>query len=416
MTRSSHEDATMTAHDLSPGAPVRIASPAVLVVYVGALVQGLTLVSFPALSAVLTRGYGLTDAQYGAIFLPQVACAVLGAMLGGGLARRIGLKPLLALSLAASGLSQALLAALTVVPPALAFPCVLAGTALLGLGFGISGAPMNSYPPTLFPRQPHGAVVAAHTLIGLGLAIGPLLSGEFVGRGAWAGFPLLLVVLTGTLAAATLATPLPRCEPDGMHAAAGAANETPVRTPMFWIFFAIVVLYAFAEGTFSSWAVIFLRDTKGLPEMTASLALSAFWGAVVVGRLTVSLLVARVSPAAVWATLPLIMIAAFLLMPGVSSGAEGIAAFALAGLGCSAFLPLSITLASHRFPRDVAWVSSMLIAALMIGVGVGSFAIGALRELLAFEALYRVSALYAVAVLLLAIPVLRASRRAAVAH
>jgi predicted MFS family arabinose efflux permease len=58
----------------------------------------------------------------------------------------------------------------------------------------------------------------------------------------------------------------------------------------------------------------------------------------------------------------------------------------------------------------------MLIAALMIGVGVGSFAIGALRELLAFEALYRVSALYAVAVLLLAIPVLRASRRAAVAH
>ena len=80
----------------APGAGFRIVSLPVGIVYAAALVHGLTLVSFPALSVVLTRGYGLTDAQYGAIFLPQVACAVLGALLGGALAQRLGLKRVLA--------------------------------------------------------------------------------------------------------------------------------------------------------------------------------------------------------------------------------------------------------------------------------------------------------------------------------
>ena len=94
--------------------------------------QGLTLVSFPASSAVLRQMHGFTDAQYGAIFLPQVALAVLGAVAGGTLARRLGLQPLLWLTAAGNGLSQLALAASLWVMPALAFPVILAGTALLG--------------------------------------------------------------------------------------------------------------------------------------------------------------------------------------------------------------------------------------------------------------------------------------------
>ncbi len=72
------------------------------------------------------------------------------------------------------------------------------------------------------------------------------------------------------------------------------------------------MVYAFAEGTFSSWAVIFLRDPKGLPGMTPSYALSAFWGALVVGRLLVPVLILRVPARLVWIALPaVLMIAAF---------------------------------------------------------------------------------------------------------
>ena len=97
----------------------------------------------------------------------------------------------------------------------------------------------------------------------------------------------------------------------------------------------------------------------------------------------------------------MLMIAALLALPYASGAASGLSLFALAGLGCSAFFPLTIALSSKRFPNDVAWVSSMLTAALMAGVGMGSFAVGALREVLALENLYRISVVYPLLVLLL---------------
>ena len=75
---------------------------------------------------------------------------------------------------------------------------------------------------------------------------------------------------------------------------------------------------------------------------------------------------------------------------------------------------MTITLASARFPEHVAWVSSMLIAALMVGVGLGSFVIGPLREWLALEQIYQISAFYPIAVIGLAWWLVVGWRRAAV--
>jgi predicted MFS family arabinose efflux permease len=171
---------------------------------------------------------------------------------------------------------------------------------------------------------------------------------------------------------------------------------------VFWSFFAIAVIYAFAEGTFSNWIVVYLQDGKHLPAATATTALSAFWGALVAGRLLVSALVLRVAPQRVWIALPVAMAVAFLALPHATSAELGVGLFVLSGLACSAFFPLSIALVTERFPHQVPWVSSMMIAALMTGVGAGSFAVGALRARLPFETLYAWSALYPAAVLLLA--------------
>ncbi|MBK8750943.1 MAG: MFS transporter [Candidatus Competibacteraceae bacterium] len=375
--------------------------PALITVYLIAFLQGLTLVSFPASSAVLRQMHGFTDAQYGAIFLPQVALAVLGAVAGGTLARRLGLQPLLWLTAAGNGLSQLALAASVWVMPALVFPTILAGTALLGFSFGLGGAPLNSYPPRFFPRHAPAAVVALHTLLGLGLMVGPLLAEGFVRADRWAGFPLLLLGLSALLALIAARVRLPE-EAAGAAVARSAAPNPPLTSGAFWTFAAIAVLYAFAEGAFSNWAVIYLREAKALPAGVAALALSVFWAAMVTGRLLVAVLVVRVAPQVIWLTLPVLMAAAFLLLPGANTPALGLGLFALAGLACSAFFPLTITLASARFPDQVAWVSSMLIAALMVGVGLGSFVIGPLREWLALEQIYRFSTLYPILVIGLA--------------
>jgi fucose permease len=145
--------------------------------------------------------------------------------------------------------------------------------------------------------------------------------------------------------------------------------------------------------------------------MTASYALSAFWGALVGGRLLVSVLIVRVPAKIVWIPLPVLMIVAFWFVSFADGAATGIGAFAFAGLACSAFLPLTISLAVDRFPHSVAWVSSMLIAALMTGAGVGSWLVGSLQVSLPLDTLYRLSSLYPILVLALAWLALRSSRR-----
>ncbi|CDH46204.1 membrane hypothetical protein [Candidatus Contendobacter odensis Run_B_J11] len=319
----------------------------------------------------------------------------------GTLARRLGLQPLLWLAAAGNGLSQLALAASVWVMPALVFPMILVGTALLGLSFGLGGAPLNSYPPRFFPRHAPAGVVALHTLLGLGLMVGPLLADGFSRANLWVGFPLLLLALSMLLAliAATVRLP-PDASGDSLNHR--ATRNPPLNSSAFWIFAAIAVLYAFAEGTFSNWAVLYLREAKDLPAGVAALALSVFWAAMVAGRLLVAMLVIRVAPQVIWLALPVLMVTAFLLLPAANTPALGLGLFALAGLACSAFFPLTITLASARFPDQVAWVSSMLIAALMVGVGLGSFVIGPLREWLALEQIYRLSTLYPILVIGLA--------------
>ena len=112
-----------------PGAGIAAAPSAVLVVYAGALLQGMTLVSFPAVSAMLKQSLALSDADYGAIFLPQVAFAIIGAVAGGALARKIGLRALFALALAANAASQAFLAGSAFASPFGGTVLLLAGTA-----------------------------------------------------------------------------------------------------------------------------------------------------------------------------------------------------------------------------------------------------------------------------------------------
>lgn len=364
-------------------------------VYGSALMQGLVVVSFPASGAVLRAAHGISDAQYGSIFLVQTVLAIVGSLLAGGLSQKLGLVTLARLALAAGLLAEVLLAATPMLASGPAYAAVLAAIGLAGLGFGLSSAPLNSYPGVLFPARRESALVVLHTLIGAGFAVGPLLAGAAIDHVGWQAFPILLSLL----AAALMILPFP---------GAGAAAEIAVRGARgpqtsfaFWSLAATAVIYALCEGTFGSWIVIYLQEERAVAPMSAALALSTFWAALVVGRLVVSLLVVRVPSRHIWAALPVLMLTAFWLLPDAHDARSGIGLFALAGLACSAFFPLTVGFASGRFREDVAWVASMLTASLMLGSGVGSFALGALRQLTSLAALYRWSSIYALALLAL---------------
>jgi predicted MFS family arabinose efflux permease len=361
----------------------------VVAVYLGGLVIGLTLVSFPASSAILREMHGLTDAEYGAIYLPQLIMAFIGAVIGGEASQRLGLKSVYTTAVLAFLAAQLLLAASTQVDAGAALGMVMGATGCFGFGFGFGGGPLNAFAAALSERRSDTTVMLLHMSAGAGLSLGPLYFAAFAERGLWV---VSVLALAGATAAALLAAlaSLPNLKTAGAEALGGH----PSKSAMFWAIGLATVLYALAEGTFSNWTVVYVQEQKGMSPETAALALTAFWGCLTVGRLLSSLLLIVIRPIALWFALPPLMAAGAAGLTLVNSPATAIAAFGFCGAACSAFFPLTVSVLASRFPGHIAWIASMLTALLMVGVGIGSYVIGSLRAGISLPDLYLLSAGY----------------------
>ena len=117
------------------------------VVYAAGAAQGIVLVTFPAASTIFTSPsqYGLSDTQYGFLFLPQVATAITASLLGGWLGSRSATKRVYLAGLAAGLVSMLLLivSQFFETDTSVAFPLLLVATAFLGVGFGLTVPALN---------------------------------------------------------------------------------------------------------------------------------------------------------------------------------------------------------------------------------------------------------------------------------
>ncbi len=322
------------------------------VVYFAAVVQGLALVTFPAASSIFTSadGFGFDSMRYGTMFVPQVVLAVLASGLAPKLARRWNLRRVLLAGIAGDIVSMALLALsrLLLGAPDMAFGVLLVATGALGLGFGATVMALNTYAETFFPARADGAVLALNALLGLGTALAPVLVTIVVGMGVW----WLLPVVVGSL------------------------------PPRFWLYAAAVFLYGILETLNGNWATLYLSGERGVSARGASFALAAFWVMVTVGRVLIAAISARVPARWIYVVLPVLLLVTFQLASRVEGEAGGILAFAMAGLACSAFLPLSISFGGNEFPRLSAVMAGELIAFYQLGYGVAAFGTGPLRDLI----------------------------------
>lgn len=357
-------------------------------VFLSSLVQGLVGSAFPASAAVL-RARGLTDAQYGSIFLPQMALAAAGALGAGLVLGRVGARRGLAVGFVLLALSPAALATIAFVPGGAVYPLALLGTSLLGLGAGVSAGPLNAYPQVLFPSRSESAVVALHIAVGVGLAVTPVLAGLALDRGAWLAVPVLLAAANLALLLAVERQHLP--EPEPRRKAGQGAR--PTRVPALWLFLGTAFFYGVTESCFGNWGVVFLTEERGLGVAAAGFALTAFWAALTAARFAVAAIVLRGPAGPVLPVLAVLMAGACLLVPLARSPRGAVLAFALGGLGCSAVFPLTLGLAGRRFPDDRAWVSSALFTALVAGLGTGSLSTGLLHARLDLGTIYRLAAL-----------------------
>jgi MFS family permease len=355
-------------------------------VYAAGLVQGIVLVTFPAASTIFTSPtyFDLSNSQYGLMFLPQVALAISSSLLGATLSRRFSIKRVYLAGLLADLVSMALLfvSQFFTHDHGLAYGLLLAATASLGLGFGLTVPAINTLTATFHPDTVDGSVLVLNALLGLGTALAPLFVAIFVGLGAWWGLPLTSMILLVGLILVSSRLRL-RTGAETQRVGHVATGRTRVRLPSrFWLFALFAVFYGICETMNGNWSQLYMTSKTGASQSLASLALTTFWAMVTLGRVFFALVQKQFPTRRTYHVLPFGLAAAFLLTALLPTGAValGIAVFGLAGLGCSALLPLTISFAQEQLTGAAEFAPGGVIASYQAGFGLAAFGAGPLQS------------------------------------
>jgi len=385
----------------------------IITVYAAGLIQGVALVTFPAASAVFTSpgDYGLSNTEYGGMFVPQAALAIISSLLGAGLRKRLGTKRIYMLGLVANLLAMSLLVASRFVMKdhSLAYAILLGATGCMGIGFGFTVPAVNTFAAAFFPQKVDKAVLALNALLGLGTALAPVFVAVFIGFGIWWGLPVLVGGLVLGLLLFSVSQPLN--EGGKVETAATKKIKFPAR---FWVFAMFALFYGVCETMNGNWASLYMKQHFGAGASVASLALTFFWATVTAGRILFFAIEKWFPEPLVCRVLPVVVTVALMASACVpkTSPILGLLTFVLAGLGCSALLPLTISFGQKELTAIAASVAGGLIAFYQIGYGIAAFGVGPLqtRAGLALNIIYGGSAVVAVAMSVLSFVVTRKPR------
>jgi len=359
-------------------------------IYLAGFLQGCAFVLIPALGNTLAAApYHFSSGAYALLFLPQTAGAIAGAAAAGWVQRRLGMGRLFRLGLLANLLAMLLLWGAAHGSGQPAYALMLAESLLLGLGFGWTLAAINHYSAHFFSRSASTAITLLNAVIGGATAVSPLALSALQARWNWAVWPLALAI---GFAIAWLPR-LPEAD-----------DET---RSDFWPrgllpFVLVVLVYAICEGSFGSWASVYLSVDKHLGNHAGTLALSAFWGSMTLFRVMLAPLPERwISRRSLLLASAVGIAACFAALPWLSGMWALVGAFALAGAACSIYYPFVMSLSLARFPRQNTQVAGLVVAALMVGEGLGSYGLGMLQGGgLRLEHIYFASALWGVPLLI----------------
>lgn len=360
-------------------------SRCVATIYLAGFLQGSAFVLVPASASVLaTAPYSFSASAYALLFLPQSGGAIIGAAAAGWVQRRLGVARLFRFGLIVNGLAMLLLVAAAQAGGPHAYALLLAATLLLGLGFGWTVTSVNRYAAQFFSGSAGVAITLLNAVIGAATALSPLLLRALAGHWNWGLWPLLLAAGFSIAAVPTLPE-----DRDGSGTAFWPTGVLP--------FVVLVLIYAICEGTFGSWASVYVSVDKHLGDRTGATALSVFWGSMTLGRVAATLIQERWLSRRTQLCISAFGIASsFASLPWLSGRAQLIGAFALAGAACSIYFPFLMAFGLERFRGQQTQVAGLLVAALMAGEGLGSYGSGLLQPSVHLSLIYFASAMWGV--------------------
>jgi fucose permease len=342
------------------------------------------------------------------MFLPQVALAIFGSSAAPAVARRWTLKGVFAIGLGADLASMVLLAVSAGVTrtPA-AYGLLLLATGALGLGFGTAVMALNTIAEEFFPAEADRAVLAMNVLLGAGTALAPVLVAASVHLKAWWVLPSVIALALAILLSLSARAPLPTANSAGA-ATDGSSPPAILSRPgtpgRLWLYAGVALLYGIVETVNGNWSVVYLTQQRGVTAEWASLALTAFWVMVTVGRLLASLASAVVPSRWIYAGSAAFTVLTLLVVASARTATGGVVAFGAVGLACAVLLPLTISFSGDEFPARRASASGELIAFYQLGYGIAAFGVGPIQDAaqIMLSAVYAATAAVAAAMAALA--------------
>jgi predicted MFS family arabinose efflux permease len=183
----------------------------------------------------------------------------------------------------------------------------------------------------------------------------------------------------------------------------------------FWLYAAFALIYGVCETMNGNWATVYMGHALAASNTFASLALTVFWVTVTGGRVLFAAIEHWCPERHIFRALPALLALAFVAIACAPKDQPILAifAFGLAGLGCSALLPLVISFGQGELESMRAAVAGALIGFYQMGYGIAAFGVGPLQTNagLDLNGIYRTSA--GVALALTVISFLIVGKRAA---
>ncbi|MBV9148442.1 MAG: hypothetical protein JO024_01150 [Candidatus Eremiobacteraeota bacterium] len=361
-----------------------------IVVYGAGMLQGFAFTLVPALATVFAAApYNINARGFGILFIPLTVGAIIGAALTPKLAAKTDTVMVLRIGVVANAAALVALLIASRTIGAAAYVLLLIDTTALGLGFGLNFSAVNELASHLSANET-ASVTIANVLTGLGTSLTPIILGAFIFHHAWAIWP-------GILLAAFIVIFVSSLRWHEAKSTSSVATPSPSRTLI--AFGIAALLYAFCEGTFSSWATTFAHLDRGFSLATGEAALTAFWLALTLTRLFAAFATRVLTPKIAIVIFPILIAAAFFFLPLWRTPTTLVIGFALGGIACSIVFPFAMSLALGAMPSDADRVAGVMVAALMTGEGFGTFFVGALHAdaHVSLAAIYRAAAVVALA-------------------
>jgi fucose permease len=309
------------------------------------LPDGLLGVGWPA----IRDDFGVPTAAVGFVLAVGTAGYLTSSVAAGFTIARLGVGWLLTVSTVTAS------AALTGYALSPVFAVLVCLAFLLGLGSGAVDSGLNAYAASAFgPRHMNWL----HAFFGLGVAIGPLIMTAVLQAGhSWrwgyaivAASQILLAIAFGLRVRAW-----GERRPDPRAAApSGGRSRDTLAIPAVWVGALSFALYVAIEMGAGLWAFLLLTEGRGLGVAAAGICVSAYWGAMFVGRIVFGLVSERVGSRVVLTGGLLGMVAGTVLVALPAPAAVTVAGLVIIGFAAAPIFPLMTLTTADRVGADHA--------------------------------------------------------------